>query len=437
MLFRRLRTQLTLAASLLLVGLVVIAPTAGPAQASSAAGLTSAAKVTLRIMHWNTRMVNQTSWWTAILHGFEAQHPGVTIENNYVPFAQYLPSLTSEAAAKNLPDMFYAHVQAAVLGRAGQTINYKTVLPASFFKQFYAGPIRQFTFDNGNIYALPWSAQMFGMAVDTTVMKQHGWTVPQTWSQLIAMAPKMRAAGLTPLAWGNQAGNVCPDFVLPLIKQEGGNVYALDDLTQKGLSWNSAPVVKALALLQSLSKATVFLDGINAITEDQGRQLAEHDKAAMLFTNSSNPPVIAQEAPSSYAKTYTVAQIPALTPTGKHWAGDGSGEGWAINAHSPNKALAIAFIKYLFSPQVYRTFIKNSQTFPSMPSALEMVTSPQVREMATWLQAGDGTDHILFGTGSWNAVSNACQSILQGSTTPQAAAAKLESDVLAARKHSS
>lgn len=429
----RVRPTLMTLASLLIVGTILLAPTVSPAGIAGATGRTPA-KITLKIMHWNSWMTASNPQWMAILHGFEAQHPGVTISNNFVTFAQYLPTLTSESAAKTLPDVFYAHVQAAVLGRAGLTVNYRDYLPASFFKQFYSGPMRQFNF-GGKIYALPWSSQIFGLFVDTPVMKKLGLKVPQTWDDLIAMAPKIRAAGLTPLAWGNQAGNVCPDFFLPLVTQEGGDVYALDDLTQPGLSWNSPPVVKALALLQRLVKAHVFLDGINGISEQQGWQIAWHGQAAMLWTNSGVPPTIAQQAPPSYAKTYTVAEEPALTAGARHWSGDGSGEGWAVNAHSPNKALAIAFIKYLFSPSVYSKFVKESQTFPSEPSALPEVSNPQVKQMASWVAKGDGTDHILFGEGSWNAVSNACQGILNGTTTPQAGAAAIEKAVLATRKH--
>ncbi len=38
-----------------------------------------------------------------------------------------------------------------------------------------------------------------------------------------------------------------PDFLRTLIAQYGGDVYALDDLTKPGLSWDSKPVVDALA----------------------------------------------------------------------------------------------------------------------------------------------------------------------------------------------
>jgi hypothetical protein len=62
-----------------------------------------------------------------------------------------------------------------------------------------------------------------------------------------------------------------------------------------------------------------------------------------------------------------------------------------------------------------------------------MVTDPKVRQMIGWLREGDGTDHILFGKGSNDAVNNACQGVLNGSLSPQQAAAQTQKDVLASR----
>ena len=138
------------------------------------------------------------------------------------------------------------------------------------------------------------------------------------------------------------------------------------------------------------------------------------------------------EAVRLVVETAARIKLPALTRSGRHWTGDGSGEGIAISAHSPHREMALAFVRYLFSPAVYKTFIKNTQQFPSIPSAQNMVTNPIIRTMIGYLP--DGTDHILFGAGSWNAVSNAVTAVVGGSLTPTAAAAQVQASVLKTRK---
>ncbi len=216
---------------------VTVATLGGPAHAED---------TVIHVMSWEAAQVAGTPWWDKITQDFEAKHPGVKIETNFVPFNQYLTTLAAMTAGNSLPDLFYGHVKAAELGRAGLAVNYKDVVDEAFLKQFYPGPLRQFTFDDGAIYALPWTAQIFGLFVNDRIMKELGLTPPNTWDELIAMAPKIREAGLTrsPSAiWRTMSR---PDFLLPLIAQYGGDVYALDDLTKPGLSWDSKPVVDAL-----------------------------------------------------------------------------------------------------------------------------------------------------------------------------------------------
>ena len=387
--------------------------------------------VTLRIMHWTDRMTDQNEWWTDILAGFQELHPNVTFENNFVPFAQYLPTLEAMIAGDELPDVFFGHVKVAELGRGVLIVNYSEVLGEEFLNQFYPGPLRQFTFDE-NVYAVPWTAQMFGVFANPMIMEELGLEPPETWDQLIEMAPAIVEAGYIPLTWGNAAANVCPDFVLPIITQFGGDVYALDDLSDPDVSWDSQPVVDALTLLQRLSEANVFVPGINGVTEEQGAQLWYQGRAAMFYGGSWYPGIIGENAPEELVNSYYVVKNPAVTEDGIHWSGDGSGEGWVTNANSPNRDLALEFVQYLMSPEVYAQHIVATQNMPSMEAGLEYVEHPIVREMTTWLST-EGANHILFGQGSWEAVSGVCSSILDGSITPEEGAAKIQADVLATR----
>src|SRR5262249_49762405 len=115
-----------------------------------------AEETTIHVMSWEPQQVDGTAWWDKITQGFEAAHPSVKIESNFVTFNQYLTTLAAMTAGNSLPDVFYGHVKAAELGRAGLAVNYKDAFDDAFFKQFYPGPLRQFTFDKSAVYALPW-----------------------------------------------------------------------------------------------------------------------------------------------------------------------------------------------------------------------------------------------------------------------------------------
>ena len=385
------------------------------------------AQTTIRVMTWNPTHTAGNAWWDKITGDFSAKHPGVTIEGDFVPFNQYLTTLSAMTAGGSLPDIFWGNVKTIELGKAGIAMDYTKVLDKSFLDQFFPSTLQQFT-NNGAVYALPGNAQMFGLFVNDAQMKKLGLQFPNTWDELIDMAPKIRAAGLTPLAFGNLAKNVCPDFFLPIIAQYGGDVYALDAFDRPDVSWNSPPVINALKLMKRLVDAHVFLDGINGVGEQPAWQIAYEGKALMLFTNTSAPATFESQAPKAWLENYSVEKMPAVTADGVHYAGDGSGRGFVINANGPNKDLALEFLKYFFSPDVYKYLIAETKDFPSMPAALTAVTNDKVKTMASWLTT-DGADHILFGAGDWDAVSNVCQGILDGSITPEEGAKQIQDTV--------
>jgi len=73
----------------------------------------------------------------------------------------------------------------------------------------------------------------------------------------------------------------------------------------------------------------------------------------------------------------------------------------------------------------------NTLSMPSTSTAAEKVSDPIMKEMTSWLV--NGAPHILFGKGSWDAVSNAVQGVFGQLLTPEEAAAQMEADVVAAR----
>ena len=118
--------------------------------------------------------------------------------------------------------------------------------------------------------------------------------------------------------------------------------------------------------MQNLAKAGVFLEGVNGIDERPAWQIAYQGKAAMLYTGSWAPAVFDAEATQDWLDNYSVHKVPAVTADGVHYTGDGSGEGWVVNAKSPAKDITLEFVKYMFSPEVYDEHIAGLGGFPAM-----------------------------------------------------------------------
>ena len=76
---------------------------------------------------------------------------------------------------------------------------------------------------------LPYYFNVNGWWYDKVLFAQHGWTPPKTWSELLAVGAKIKAAGIAPLTYqGKYPYYMITGFLLPWAISAGG-IQALDD----------------------------------------------------------------------------------------------------------------------------------------------------------------------------------------------------------------
>jgi ABC-type glycerol-3-phosphate transport system substrate-binding protein len=329
--------------------------------------------------------------------------------------------------------MFGPHVHAVEYGLAGQTIDLNAAFDATFLEKFFPSTRKQFTAE-GKQYALGWMAQTFGFFMNPALFDQAGVTdIPETWDDIIAVSEKFKAANIIPWAFNNADKWLGCDYYLPLITQATDDpdlVYKLDDHTEDGITWDCPPVVDSLNMFDKLVKAQVFQDGVNGTNWDQALAMLYGGKAAMFFAGSWVPAGIVTDAPPEFASTYKVFKTPAWAQGKPHWCGNQAGAAYAIYAKGHTDE-SVKFIEWLYEDQRYVDIMNNSYSMPSTSQAAALITDPIMKEMTSWLP--DGAPHILFGKGSWDAVSNNVQSITGQTATSAEVAAQIEADVVASR----
>lgn len=363
---------------------------------------------------------------------FNESYPGIVMENRIYGSAEYLQVLEAAIAGGTGPDILGPHVHAIEYGLAGQTVDLIELMGEDFLSQFFPSTRRQFTAE-GKQFAVGWMAQTFGFFYNPPLFEEVGTDTPETWDELIANSGEIKAAGLIPWSFNEADKWLGADFFLPLITQATDNpdlVYDLDEHTADGVSWDSEPVIESLDLVDRLVKAEVFQEGVVGTNWDQSTVLFYSGKAAMFFAGSWVPQGIVQDASPEFAETYRVFETPAWESGKRHWTGNQAGAALAINAKGHVNE-AVEYLKFIYEPERYSRTMNNSLSMPSTQEAAEKIEDPIMKEMTSWLV--DGAPHILFGKGSWDAVSNAVQGVFAQELTPQEAAKQIEDDVLAAR----
>lgn len=97
----------------------------------------------------------------------------------------------------------------------GGDINYSNFLDADLFmdiseleeigmvKQSYLDIDKELEFvPQEGTYALPYVANVAGILYNKDMFEEHGWTIPETWDEFLALCDKIEAAGIQPLYLG-------------------------------------------------------------------------------------------------------------------------------------------------------------------------------------------------------------------------------------------
>ncbi|RKS69191.1 ABC-type glycerol-3-phosphate transport system substrate-binding protein [Motilibacter peucedani] len=384
-------------------------------------------KATVRVWTWYTQ---QQKEFPRLISEFQAKNPNITVENRIFGTPdQFLPALAAAVSAGNPPEIFAPHIRALTYGQQGVSADLKKELGDDFLADFFKSTRDEYTLE-GKQYALGWMAQTFGIFYNPDMLSAAGVQgEPETWDDLIAAAAKIGKTGKAAVTVSANPSTSGLDFFLPLLAQVTDDpTYYLKLDQLDGVSYTDQPVIDALTLLQKLVKAKVFQPGVNGTAGDQAEQLFYTGGSAMLFNGSWTPQDLITNAPKGFADKVKVMQTPALKPGAKHYTANQAGAGLAVSETSKNKDAALEFVKFIYSPEQYATTMNNSNSMPSTQSAAEKVSNPVLKQMTSWLIAGNGVPHIPFGNGSSEA-GGPLASIYDGSGDPADVAKKMQEAV--------
>lgn len=364
---------------------------------------------------------------------FEEANPDVKVEiRTFGSTDDYTPALASAVSANQTPDIFGPSFSAIEYGKQGVALDLREALGDEFLSQFFQADNDQFASD-GKQYGVGWNAQSFGLFFAPATLAKLGIAPPETWDELIKMAPDIKAAGYIPLTMPASPSYGLSDFWCPLVTQASDDPTLLlkIDALEDGKDFNDDAVVAAFDQFEKIVKGGVFDEGLLAVTYPIAEQLLQTDKTAFLWDGSWVPAGFATNAPDF---EFDVAQNPAWEAGAKHWTADQAGAALSVSATSPNVDDALNFIKFIFEPQRYSDALNAVSAMPATMAAAEKVSDPKIKTMTSWLTDGLGSPHILYGAGSVSGISDACVAIVQGKSSPKEAAATVQAAVDAARQ---
>lgn len=276
-----------------------------------------------------------------------------------VPAQSMDQQLGQAFAGPNPPDVFYLDAS-KIADYASVGALYPYGSQANGGSDFYPSLRSAFTYQ-GTFYCAPKDFSTLGLVVNTDMWARAGLTdadIPTTWDQLTAVATRIKAAGMVPLA-------ISPthDRLDAFLAQAGGKIV---DGTKPAA--DSPQNVQALTYVQGLLKGGL-MSFSSALDTGWGGEAFGKGKAAMTVEGNWIEGALKSDYPSV---KYKVAALPA-GPAGP--ATLEFTQCWGISAKSKHHQQAVDFANAMTAPNQQLAFAKAFGVVPSRHSLQSAYTN--------------------------------------------------------------
>jgi multiple sugar transport system substrate-binding protein len=294
--------------------------------------------------------------WKPRVAAFEKLYPKVKVNVVVQPWANRDEQLETSIAGGKGPDVVYL-IPDQIPGYANSgSLDDVASLVASDKKDFYPSALSALTY-NGDLYGVPLLMQATTLLANKKILKAAGISqVPSTWSQLLADAPKIKAAGYYVTEYDAAPDETLNETFYPLLWQAGGQVLSANG---KQATFNSKSGVTALSFLQTLVKDSYVPKDELTVDPTPDTDPIEQGKVAFVMTGD-----VASLTPTAQAPLSDWEAAPPLSDgSGGKVVSYGTVGGLSVLSGSQNKAAAAAWVNWVTSTAQMKSYDQSHDYF--------------------------------------------------------------------------
>jgi raffinose/stachyose/melibiose transport system substrate-binding protein len=394
---------------------------------------TALAQTTVKWLHIEASPA-QVKIWEEVARGFEAQHPGVKVEMQFLENEAYKAKLPTILQSKDRPHIIYswaggvlkAQVEAGVIEDISAQVK-------GYSDQIAPAAMSAFTLD-GKVYGLPMVLSQVGFYYNKELMTKGGvdGTKIKTWDDLLAAVKTLKAAGVTPIVVGGADKWPLHFYWTYLAMRLGGKPAFDAALRGENGGFEAETFVKAGELFKQLIDLQPFQNGFLGFKNQPAVGYFGDGKAAMTLAISNVYQL--QRALAANKVGLSDDQLgwfdfPTVVPGGKGDATDTLGgiTGWLVTKGAPKEATE--FLKFFISKDVQTRLAAGNFIVPVVSGADAGFASPFMRTVAQNLAHSKYHQNFLdqtLGPSVGRVVNDATAEIAGGSMTPKDAAKAIE-----------
>lgn len=385
-----------------------------------------------------------SSVYDALNKAFEAKYPNVKITRVSKTFDDHKTTLKLAISGNNPPDVVQsnqgysdnaAFVKAGAiepLTRWNEVYKWTDFFPASQIALNSVSADGK-TLGTGNLYGVSATGEVVGVYMNTAKLAKLGLQAPTTMAELVAMLPKIKAAGEV----GIEFGNADKYPAIHLLGNTVGTMSPQPPLAklvfgQSG-SWTSDPMPQAAATIAGWAKQGYLDPGFSGNSSDIAAD--RFGKGTGLFLVGGT--WYQQAFTKALGKDVSFAVLPGSS--GSPVSLGGVGLGWAIPSRSDAKDAAAAYINFITGPDAMKMMADADQLAAVPPTSFKPKAGTVAADvLSTWtkMNATNGlVPYLDWATPTfYDTITSQLQQLLAGRKDSTAFTQALQTDYAAFRK---
>jgi len=388
----------------------------------------------IKVWHW---MTDRQAAFDKLAEQYYNETGVKVVFETYAPTDVYKNKITAAASGQLLPDIFNPLSDKRELAsyiKAGFIANLTTEMNAGWKDVFFEKSLVQNMFDENNewgvepgYYGVPLDVSSLMIYYNKDLFTQAGLDAnnpPKTWKDFIEAGKKLRAAGIQPFVSGFGESWLIGSFAASYQWNLFGKQGIIDTIEGK-LSYTDPRWVRIFGLFNEMKENKMFASGIVTMINKDAERTFATGKAAMALNGSWGVNVYkSMNSSLQYGIMYPPALSDAKYPL-LVFGGDGSS--MFVNAMSPKKDKAIAFLKWFTQRQQQSFLAKETLNIPSNKESAQDL--PEI--LKDFSKSINHTFENLPMIESWqvtNYINTNLQSVIIGEKTPQLAAEEVQAE---------
>lgn len=335
-----------------------------------------ASKADVVVWHW---MTDRQAAFEKIAAQYEKETGVKVLFETYAPSEVYRDKVRAAATGKLLPEVFSPLGDKRELSSfitAGYVANLTEEMKSGWQETLFEKALAQNTYPEKNewnvapgIYGVPIDVNAIMIYYNKDLFKQAGLdpeNPPQTWDAFLDAGRKLRAAGIHPFVSGFGEGWMIGVFANSYAWNMLGRQGILDTIEGK-ISYTDPRWLRVYQVFEDMTKNNMFASGIATMVNKDAERTFATGKAAMALNGSWGVNVYLS---MNKDLNYGVMMPPRITTaTNPMRISGGEGSSLNVNALSPNKDKAIAFLKWMTAKDQQITLAKDTNNIPSNKEA--------------------------------------------------------------------